>query len=389
MGRRQRTSWERSRRPYGLGSAGPVPRSARIWERAMSDIEDLLEREAIVVQPMPDGLDRMLRRVARRRRNRRVAAGALALCVAFLAFHVSGGSTRPAATSEPGNYRFEVLAVRPAPPDKPNEAVVVSRLEWTTDTFPGIHRCTWSVYGADGSRVGQMTTQVLALEPGHQTPQEVEVTGAAASADVTCDPERLDVGDPYAYEFTDVKLKSAGSLSFTARWLGQGVPGAMACTVTTQDKTGRVLTRQNFTFRGTYGPEQDETTIAPLGAPATAQLQCQPYEHPFPTPSASPSGSSGPTGGIKVAVLNATDQPGLAGVTANELARAGWLVTKVGDALSDHAAVYFASEPNRAEAESLAVALFPGAPVEPVPDSIYQYASGADLVVVLGPDYRR
>ena len=63
----------------------------------------------------------------------------------------------------------------------------------------------------------------------------------STSADVTCDPERLDVGDPYAYEFTDLKLEPAGSVSFTARWLGQGLPGAMACTVTVQDQTGRRL----------------------------------------------------------------------------------------------------------------------------------------------------
>jgi hypothetical protein len=361
----------------------------------MSDLEALLEREASLVEPSMDGLEGILGRVARRRRNRRVAAGALALCVAaagitaaLLAFHVSGGPSRPAATAESGNYRFEVIAVRPAPPEQSNEAVVVSRLEWTTDTFPGIHRCSWSVFGADGSPVGQLTTQVLALEPGHETPQEVEVTGAAASAEVSCDPDRLDVGDPYAYDFTDVTLESAGSLSFTARWLGQGVPGAMACTITVQDQTGRVLTQEDFTFRGTYGPEQNQMWIGSLSGPVTgdvsAQLQCQPYGHVLPP---SPHGPSGPSGHFTIAVLNATDRPGMAGVTAQSLANARYTVVKVGNALGDHTAVYFAGQENRSRAEALAAGYFHGAPVASLPGSIGQYAGGADVVVVLGPDY--
>jgi hypothetical protein len=155
-------------------------------------------------------------------------------------------------------------------------------------------------------------------------------------------------------------------------WLGQGM--------------------ENFMFVGTDGPERAETWIGPISGPVSgdlsAHLQCQPYEHPLPTPSPSPQGPSGPSAHIRVAVLNATDQAGLAGVTGDGLARTGYVVTTVGDALGDHTAVYFTNAASRADAKALTASFFHNAPVEPLPGSLDRYASVADVVVVLGPDYR-
>ncbi len=381
----------------------------------MRDVDDLLEREALTVEPPADGLERLLRRVRRRRRNRRVAAGAVALGVAALgfalalrAFVLPGATTAPAATTEAGNYRFEVLGVAPAPPELPNQAVVTSRLDWTTDTFPGVHRCTWTVYGQDGSAMGQLTNDVLALESGHETTQDVPASVPVDSADVTCDPERLDIGNPYEYAFSDLNVDPASTLSnvvitFQAEWLGQGRPGVMDCTVQVLDSPDHVALSARVAYAGPLGPAPSEihagsmpTALPPGGSHAlddaaglTPQLECVPYTHPIPGPPApSPEASMGASNGPSVAVLNATDQPGLAEATAADLKRAGWVVTQVGDVLGDHTAVYYASAASRPEADKLATEFFHGAPVEFLPGSIKQYANRAGLVVVLGPGYR-
>jgi hypothetical protein len=78
----------------------------------MPDLADLLERQSQSVDREPGGLDRLVRRRARRERNRRVGAAALALLVTVAAIAAvirAGGDTeRPAGPS--------LSVVSPPPP---------------------------------------------------------------------------------------------------------------------------------------------------------------------------------------------------------------------------------------------------------------------------------
>ena len=122
---------------------------------------------------------------------------------------------------------------------------------WPADTFPGVYRCTFTADGADGSEVGTYSDLVVALAARATARVWVPVTSPAASVRASCG-DRLDVGGPYGYELTDLRIGwspttgkegvGAVEVRFDARWLGSGQAGPVQCVFSFVDGAGTVVT---------------------------------------------------------------------------------------------------------------------------------------------------
>jgi hypothetical protein len=124
------------------------------------------------------------------------------------------------------NYGFVDVEVRagrvdPWTDDEPGDiATVLYRYRWTSDVYPGDHRCTAVVLDAAGEEIGRESFEVSSMtpRPTRRFGLGVGVSGEPASAVLSCSPERLD--SPVAYEVRDVSIGAAddGGLEVTF-WL--------------------------------------------------------------------------------------------------------------------------------------------------------------------------
>lgn len=379
----------------------------------MSDIQGLLEREARAVPPPGGGFDDLLRRAGRRRRMRRIASGSLAAIVGLagmaLLVRSFGVGTRDNGIADGGGSNYQVSVIETeveADPVTGNEilgkARIWHRVNWTSDTFPGWHRCTTTVFGTDGSVVGRDSGLLSSLADGNVASGVVSVSASPSSAEIVCDPERLDVGEPYAYAFRNVHVRSVLPLTvgFEAVWLGPAHPGVVACDVEVYGSGGDILgrTRTNLSA-GTVSTGPIEIDFAPdevqgdvYSADAgdlTARFECQPYvreETAEPTPDS--GASEGPMPQVSVALLNGTARNGLAVHIAQYLGEAGFVVIDVGYApiRIAHTMLYYRGADSREHAVELADRFFPEASIEPLDSYGGPVDTGADILVVLGSD---
>jgi len=163
------------------------------------------------------------------------------------------------------NYRFEDVTVtgyvdpRTGEVD-PGKAAILGTIRWTSDAYPGVHECTFTAFGPDGSTVGREQGEVSALSERSRTSMPISVSGAAVSGEITCDPMRLDT--PVAYEIRDAHVASvldpqSGELVgarvlYTVVW-PEGVelpdyPGTNACTVRFARASGEPVAGWRFTL---------------------------------------------------------------------------------------------------------------------------------------------
>jgi hypothetical protein len=156
---------------------------------------------------------------------------------------------------------------------------------WTTESFPGTHSCTWSAIDADGTVVGTYTTEVTSLRPlAADLSTSVDVSAVGVSAEGSCDPRRLDVGDPYAYEFRvqNVKMieESLAAVTLSSSWLGSGWPGTVSCFVLLLDDQGGTLSSTPTSFSIASGDAVDELKYeVPKGQTAVGAevADCRPF----------------------------------------------------------------------------------------------------------------
>jgi len=173
----------------------------------MSEIRDLLEREAVSVAEDDSWLQGTLRKVERRRHRRRVLTSALALLMAASGLAVAVRAFTPQrvrpASDGPPNYEMEARVSLPdeqssdaAGPGGRDSVWIEVEVRWDPARWPGVHRCTWEVLDEAGNVVSTRTGLFVAHRPerGHQSSRTkmLDLKGKPASARAGCEPPRLD-----------------------------------------------------------------------------------------------------------------------------------------------------------------------------------------------------
>jgi hypothetical protein len=168
------------------------------------------------------------------------------------------------------------------------EANVVFDLVWSGETFPGVFECTWRALGPSGSVVGHSSDTVLAMMPVYRNLSvTIPVRTAAATVEGTCH-KRLDVGEPYAYEISNIRVEPESSLPntvrivFDARWLEPATPGPVTCTYSLFDTAGSLIVEQRGHYVDLGGSSQNtyaRVTSASLAGttPVPASISCHPF----------------------------------------------------------------------------------------------------------------
>lgn len=205
-------------------------------------------------------------------------------------------ANEPTATAEPtGNYVFHDVGVKES---TPHQAKISYWVSWSSESFPGVHRCIWTAFGEDGEVVGEFTENLSETDPpprGANASFGLSVTDTAVSASVVCDPARLDIGNPYLHEFEVLEVTRrpisetdiSWDIRLRTRWLGQGHPGVSDCRVKILDRDHEVVFSKQVTFAGELYPEAPtfswfveepgDQRSSEVAAPYDADLSCRPF----------------------------------------------------------------------------------------------------------------
>jgi hypothetical protein len=162
----------------------------------MSDLRQLLNREAQRIAPTTAWVGPMLGKVNRRRRLRRLYTGALSLAIAAVGFLIAVRAFERAPSGKPispsgSNYHFHDISVRQG--EGPDQVMVYFAMRFEGE--PGIHECTWRAYGPEGELVGERTLLVgyeRDLPDPRSNAVELNASGMAVRGEAFCDPTRLD-----------------------------------------------------------------------------------------------------------------------------------------------------------------------------------------------------
>jgi hypothetical protein len=180
------------------------------------------------------------------------------------------GPTPSASHGGPSTYVIRGLRLRD--PD-----IVEYRVSWSRmDSFPGVHRCDFAIIDAGGRRVttrrvyfytvvpdgDKLYKQSLYdseafepyLRPVPGEPNTYTLDSEEWEPRASCEDERLDVGEPYAWEFSDPEVQSVTwspteggyyvNVLVETRWLGPGAPGVVICDLILEDPDGQTLMRR-------------------------------------------------------------------------------------------------------------------------------------------------
>ncbi len=263
--------------------------------------------------------ERLSEAAARRRRirgaGRRVSVVASAVAIAGVLvwtaaalIGLSGRSTFGGNSEQSPNYRFEVLKVSTyvdprTGNEDPARANVEYRLYWTTDVYPGVHNCTTDVFDQGGALIGRSTTEVMAGMSGRVGDGWQRVDGTPATATIACDPRRLDVGAPYAYEISNVRVlgpdpehpvassNDVFRVLFDEHWQGPNAPGMVTCDVSVVDSSEEIVATRKFGLMDasggthenalTFGSEDVTRQVLPEELSSlTAEFDCVPFTGP-------------------------------------------------------------------------------------------------------------
>ncbi len=119
----------------------------------------------------------------------------------------------------------------------------------------------------------------------------ISTHGGASRLDASCGP-RLDIGEPYAYDFSNVTVAASNlssadpgtvGVTFDVRWAGPSTPGAASCTISYFDSAGELLddhdTFNFFVLSGSVtGGEHWYTSPAFISTtPSSASFSCSPF----------------------------------------------------------------------------------------------------------------
>lgn len=273
------------------------------------DLRDLM-KEAAADPSKPLVFGDVLQGGARLRRRRRVASLGMALLAGFAAWSSAGAlndggeSTQRTPVADGGfgstemngnsasSYSFSEVVVNQTGPHAAN---VNFEYEWTTQEFPGLAKCTFTVNGANGEVVGERTRQVGFLMPSGRFRSDLRVTvsGVASSAAIVCG-HRLD--DPNGnYILTNVRVvepKEPGVdesrevlIKAEAEWKGQGTTvGVAECRIVAFGDDGQEVLAETTTFSAEIDENEPIRTVEfsltlPKGAqrPSSVDVDCTPF----------------------------------------------------------------------------------------------------------------
>ncbi len=263
----------------------------------MSNARHVLRREAESLRPSPDWISEVTRRVERRRRQRRVRSLLVAAALSGVTVWIGARAFLPSAPTRPaaqqtGTYIFtDVSVISGSAGLRPGMVDVEFSVQWSSESFPGVHECTWTVYGPAGETVGVHRDEFIALNPRDGGLEEVEVVGEAVRASASCDPNRIDIGDPYRYVFDVSRVEPTvqgrdetpvWELDVKPMWQGEGFPGVVLCDVHIHGPSGAVHAEQNLTWTPSTLPDGGplsflRSEIDPGPGPFEARFACKPY----------------------------------------------------------------------------------------------------------------
>ena len=163
----------------------------------------------------------------RRKHQRRVRVAGIGLSIVVIAATVSvfvvarsGFGADPVASPPPpqfdltayGTYVFSDVGLKPYPPDPrtgrtdPHLLLVTWRAAWSSDQYPGVHDCHFSVQDGQGREMGTTRAQISTNSPVSEDPNQIEVKidgdpEQAQTAQAWCDDARDDT--PIAYDISN------------------------------------------------------------------------------------------------------------------------------------------------------------------------------------------
>ena len=268
----------------------------------MSDARNVLRREAESLRPSGDWIEGVKWRVERRRRQRRVRSLLVAAALSGVTVWIGARAFLPSTPTRPAaqqttTYVFTNVSVSSGSAGlSPGMVDVEYSVQWSSESFPGVHECTWTIYGPGGETVGVHRDEFIALNPRDGGLKEVQVTGQAVRASASCDPNRIDIGDPYRYSFDILRVEPTvqgrgdtpvWELDVRSTWQGKGHPGVVQCDVTILSGSTQVhpshpltWTYSMHTTGGTLTFLDRSPAIDPGAGPFDAWFACQPYTNP-------------------------------------------------------------------------------------------------------------
>ncbi len=267
----------------------------------MDDVKELLQDAVGSFEPRGD--ERAIEaRVERRRRIRRMIAGVVGVAVFALAGWFAWAAFRSVepriGSTEFGTYDlsdFDVSEYVDPRIDEvdPTQAEVSFTTDWSSDRYPGVHRCELQVFDASGTRIGSLTFEMTSLSQGRHHPMTVPVTAPLDEATATgdCEVERLDVPVAYVISEEHAVFGRTVEIAYHVEWPDglppDGYPSTNACTAALWTDDGLIATAK-FTLLVGVGDLATDAGIDPGDVPARAgpTVACEPFEREgvFPAP---------------------------------------------------------------------------------------------------------
>lgn len=207
----------------------------------------------------------------------------------WVATQEGAGDPTPLAASPESGLEISNVTVHEGKADISSDDGLRYDLSWTGESFPGIHRCTWEMLNTDGKIVNRFEDVVVSLRPRViDAKLDLDAPSDATQGRGACDSERLDVGDPYEYEFgnvsAEVRQEGLATVWFEANWLGKGLPGAVTCEFQVRDEAGTLLASSNVNLVVSSRSASDETIQsvevpgASAGDPVVGAVEsCRPF----------------------------------------------------------------------------------------------------------------
>lgn len=149
--------------------------------------------------------------------DRRMKLSTTVIALTFTAIVVAGLRASP-AESETGGYQFSNVQVVG---QDSSHVTVEYDYSWAGIDFPGWRSCVWTVSASDGTLVAQKNVDLMGLQPSYggkliDIPVVAGADGSSPStAEVTCNPLRLDQGDG-RYEISDVQVRASSDFQLIA-----------------------------------------------------------------------------------------------------------------------------------------------------------------------------
>lgn len=218
-------------------------------------------------------------------RTRTGSAGRVASLALLALFVASCANRSTAGSSGQLQSQYEFTEIRILAAESGTDAATIGfHLAWSTDVFPGVHECTWKALDQSGQTIGVLVDRLIAMSEGNKE-ITLDVTGLPTAAEITCDPARLDVGEPYAYEFTDVEIRASElvasfEFAYHVRWLGGSIPGPVTCTLRVFGQGDDVLLEERVNILASSGEaDQSRPLFLPEdGVPTRAAFEgCRPF----------------------------------------------------------------------------------------------------------------